>query len=162
MCQTVSPPPNAVQAKLDDSTAGMKSLRQRLEQHRQNSCAVCHVVMDPLGFSLENYDPIGAYRTMDGTFPIDSSGVLPDGRMFNGPFELAQVVAQDDGFASCVTQKLYTYALGRGPDGSPNHMDPALLYQYAKDFRASGYPAASLVSAIVTGDTFTKRRGEAP
>ena len=99
---------------------------------------------------------------MDGTFPVDASGVLPDGRMFNGPFELANIVAKDNGFADCVTEKLYTYALGRGPQGTPNHMDPALLYQYAKDFRAGGYPVASLVTAIVTGDTITKRRGEAP
>jgi hypothetical protein len=161
MCKTVPPPPNNVMTKLDESTAGMKSLRQRLEMHRQNSCAVCHVVMDPLGFGLENYDPVGAYRTMDGTFAVDSSGVLPDGRAFNGPFELANIVAKDDGFAECLTEKLYTYALGRAPQGTTNHMDPALLDRYAKDFRAAGYPVASLVTAIVTGDTFTKRRGEA-
>jgi hypothetical protein len=98
---------------------------------------------------------------MDGTFPVDSSGVLPDGRAFNGPIELANIVAKDDGFASCLTEKLYTYALGRPPQGSANHMDAGLLYRYSKDFRAAGYPVASLVTAIVTGDTFTKRRGEA-
>jgi hypothetical protein len=117
--------------------------------------------MDPLGFGLENYSPIGEYRTMDGTFAVDASGVLPDGRMFNGPFELASVVAQDSGFASCVTQKMYTYALGRPPQNAAGHMDPALLYKYATDFRAGGYAVPSLVTAIVTGDTFTKRRGEA-
>jgi hypothetical protein len=162
MCKTVAPPPNNVMTKLDDSTAGTKSLRQRLEAHAANSCAVCHVVMDPLGFGLENYDAVGTYRTMDGTFPVDASGVLPDGRMFNGPVELANIVAKDDGYAKCVTQKLYTYALGRAPQSTPNHMDPALLYKYAGDFRTAGYPLASLVSAIVTGDTFTQRRGEAP
>jgi hypothetical protein len=162
MCKTVAPPPNNVMTKLDESTAATKSLRQRLEAHRQNSCAVCHVIMDPLGFGLENYDAVGAYRTMDGTFPVDSSGVLPDGRTFNGPVELANIVASDSGFASCVAQKLYTYALGRAPQGTTDHMDPALLYKYAADFRAAGYPVANLVTAIATGDTFTKRRGEAP
>jgi hypothetical protein len=161
MCKTVPPPPNNVMTKLDESTAGMKSLRQRLEMHRANSCAVCHVVMDPLGFGLENYDAVGAYRTMDGTFAVDSSGVLPDGRSFNGAAELAGIVSKDDGFARCLTQKLYTYALGRAAQGTANHMDPGLLYRYATDFRAAGYPVASLVTAIVTGDTFTKRRGEA-
>jgi Protein of unknown function (DUF1592)/Protein of unknown function (DUF1588)/Protein of unknown function (DUF1587)/Protein of unknown function (DUF1595)/Protein of unknown function (DUF1585) len=160
MCKGVAPPPNNVQTKLDESTVGMQSLRQRLEKHRQNTCAVCHVVMDPLGFSLENYDPIGAYRTMDGTFPVDASGILPDGRMFSGPVELANIVASDAGFANCVTEKLYTYALGRAPQGTLNHMDPALLEGYAANFRATGYPVASLVASIVTGDTFIKRRGE--
>jgi hypothetical protein len=160
MCQDVPPPPNNVQIKLDDSKAGMQSLRQRLEEHHSNPCAVCHVVMDPMGFGLENYDGIGQYRTMDGMFPVDSSGKLPDGRMFDGPAELASLVVADPGFASCVTQKLYTYALGRGPQGTPNHMDPALLDGYATAFRTGGYPMAALVSSIVTGDTFIKRRGE--
>jgi hypothetical protein len=87
--------------------------------------------------------------------------VLPDGRSFNGAAELAGIVSKDDGFARCLTQKLYTYALGRAAQGTANHMDPGLLYRYATDFRAAGYPVASLVTAIVTGDTFTKRRGEA-
>ncbi|HVZ75407.1 MAG TPA: DUF1592 domain-containing protein [Polyangia bacterium] len=160
MCQTIAPPPNAAAAKLDTSTAGTQSLRQRLETHHMNPCAVCHVVMDPLGFGLENYDPIGAYRTMDGTFPVDASGKLPDGRTFDGAAELSQLVAKDDGFAACATQKLYTYALGRAPDDSPNHMDPALLYGYANALRAGGYQLPELIAAIVTGDTFTKRRGE--
>jgi hypothetical protein len=162
MCRTVPPPPNNVQTKLDEATVGTQSLRKRLEMHRQNDCAVCHVIMDPLGFGLENYDAVGAYRTMDGTFPVDSSGVLPDGRAFNGPTELAKIVAMDDGFARCMTQKLYTYALGRAPQNTAGHMDPALLYNYATAFRSGGYPVANLVTAIVTGDTFTKRRGEAP
>jgi Protein of unknown function (DUF1592)/Protein of unknown function (DUF1588)/Protein of unknown function (DUF1587)/Protein of unknown function (DUF1595)/Protein of unknown function (DUF1585) len=162
MCQTISPPPNAAAAKLDMSTAGMQSLRQRLEKHHTNPCAVCHVVMDPMGFGLENYDPIGAYRTMDGTFPVDAAGKLPDGRTFNGAGELAGLVAKDPGFASCVTEKMYTYALGRGPETTPKHMDPALLYGYANAFRTGGYQFADLIAAIVTGDTFTKRRGEPP
>jgi hypothetical protein len=160
MCQTIAPPPNVAAAKLDTSTAGMQSLRQRLEKHHANPCAVCHVVMDPMGFGLENYDPIGAYRTMDGAFPVDSSGKLPDGRMFSGADELAGLVAKDPGFATCITEKLYTYALGRAPEATPNHMDPALLYGYANAFRAGGYQFTDLIAAIVTGDTFIKRRGE--
>ena len=127
-----------------------------------NPCAVCHVVMDPLGFGLENYDPVGQYRTMDGALPVDSSGMLPDGRTFNGATQLEQIVAQDAGFARCVTQQLYIYALGRGPQNTANHMDPGLLQRDADAFRAAGYPMAALVTSIVTGDTFIKRRGEQP
>jgi hypothetical protein len=161
MCQEIAPPPNAAMAQLAPPVAGtQQTLRQRLETHHMNPCAVCHVVMDPLGFGLENYDPIGQYRTMDGTLPVDSSGKLPDGRMFDGATELEGIVAKDPGFATCVTQKLYTYALGRGPQETTNHMDPGLLQRYADSFRAAGYPMAELVTAIVTGDTFIKRRGE--
>jgi hypothetical protein len=127
-----------------------------------NPCAVCHVVMDPLGFGLESYDPIGQYRTMDGALPVDASGKLPDGRTFDGATELEEIVAKDPSFATCVAQKLYTYALGRGPETATNHMDPGLLARDADAFRAAGYPMAQLITAIVTGDTFTQRRGEAP
>ena len=163
LCQDVAPPPNAAMAQLAPPVAGQtQTLRQRLEQHHMNPCAVCHVVMDPLGFGLENYDPIGQYRTMDGALPVDSSGMLPDGRTFNGAAQLEQIVAQDAGFARCVTQQLYTYALGRGPQDTANHMDPGLLQRDADAFRAAGYPMAALVTSIVTGDTFIKRRGEQP
>jgi hypothetical protein len=164
LCQDVAPPPNAAMAQLAPPPAGaqMQTLRQRLEAHHENPCAVCHVVMDPLGFGLENYDPVGQYRTMDGTLPVDASGMLPDGRTFDGPLQLEQIVAQDPGFARCVATKLYTYALGRAPQTTPGHMDPGLLARDADAFRAAGYPMAQLVTAIVTGDTFLQRRGEAP
>ncbi|HEX4403834.1 MAG TPA: DUF1592 domain-containing protein [Polyangia bacterium] len=162
MCQTIAPPPNAAMAQLAPPAAGApaQTLRDRLTVHHMNPCAVCHVVMDPLGFGLENFDPIGQYRTMDGTLPVDSSGTLPDGRSFNGALELEGIVAKDPGFASCIAQKLYTYALGRAPQTTPNHMDPATLQTDSDAFRAAGYPMAKLVTDIVTGDTFTQRRGE--
>ena len=163
MCQTIAPPPNAAAAVLTPPAAGTtQTLRQRLEQHHMNPCAVCHVVMDPLGFGLENYDAIGQYRTTDNTLPIDASGTLPDGRTFDGAAQLTSLVVNDPSFASCVAQQLYTYALGRGPQSTPNHMDPGLLKSDADAFRAAGYPMADLVTAIVTGDTFLKRRGEPP
>ncbi|HTA19906.1 MAG TPA: DUF1592 domain-containing protein [Polyangia bacterium] len=163
MCQTIAPPPNAAMAQLAPPAANApaQTLRDRLTVHHMNPCAVCHVVMDPLGFGLENFDPIGQYRTMDGTLPVDSSGTLPDGRSFNGAIELEGIVAKDPGFASCIAQKLYTYALGRAPQTTPNHMDPAILQTDSDAFRAAGYPMAKLVTDIVTGDTFTQRRGEA-
>jgi hypothetical protein len=162
MCQTIAPPPNAAMAQLAPPAANApaQTLRDRLTVHHMNPCAVCHVVMDPLGFGLENYDPIGQYRTMDGTLPVDASGTLPDGRSFNGALELEGIVAKDPGFASCIAQKLYTYALGRAPQTTPNHMDPAILQTDTDAFRAAGYPMVKLVTDIVTGDTFTQRRGD--
>ena len=68
-------------------------MREQLEEHRKNPiCASCHRRMDPLGFGLENFDAVGAWRTMDGKFPIDASGVLPDGDEFNGPEELRTIL----------------------------------------------------------------------
>ena len=77
------PPPADVPSLSEDSIGSVASLRQQLEEHRSNAvCASCHARMDPLGFGLENYDAVGAWRTHDGKFPIDSSGSLPDGRTF--------------------------------------------------------------------------------
>jgi hypothetical protein len=71
--------------------------------------------MDPLGFGLENFDAVGAWRTMDGNFPVDASGTLPDGRKFSGPEELRTILKADrEAFAEALTGKLLTYALGRG------------------------------------------------
>lgn len=110
------PPPPSVPA-LDDTTAGKTaSLRQQMEAHRKNAaCASCHTLMDPLGFGLENYDAIGAWRTVDGNFPVDASGALPGGQEFNGPVGLKAVLKRNhDAFARGLTEKLLTYALGRG------------------------------------------------
>jgi hypothetical protein len=110
------PPPDNVPA-LNESNVGTEvSLRQRLEQHRRDpSCSPCHNAMDPIGFGLENYDAVGAWRTMDGKFPIESSGTLPDGRTFSGSRELKAILkGQSDQFVRNVTEKLLTYSLGRG------------------------------------------------
>src|SRR6185436_10804814 len=90
------PPPPSVPA-LDDTKVGQSaSLRQQMEQHRKDPvCASCHSRMDPLGFGLENFDGIGSWRDEDGSFPIDASGALPDGRTFNGPVELKALLKAD-------------------------------------------------------------------
>ena len=92
-----------------------RTLRERLEAHRSKpECMGCHVVMDPLGFGLENYDGIGVYRTMDGTAPVDATGTLPDGKtMFNGAVELAAALSGDASFSACLTNKFMTFAVGR-------------------------------------------------
>jgi hypothetical protein len=87
------PPPPAVVPDIEDAKVGAEAtLRQRMEAHRENAvCASCHAKMDPIGFGLENFDAVGGWREKDGKLPINASGVLPDGRSFNGPVELAKI-----------------------------------------------------------------------
>ena len=111
------PPPNVPPLPEQRTQAKMQSMRERMAQHRANPvCATCHTMIDPLGFALENFDAIGRWRTVDESFnPIDASGVLPDGTKFNGVAELrAALVRRPERFVATVTEKLLTYALGRG------------------------------------------------
>ena len=111
------PPPNVPSLKEQNAQSGaILTMRQRMEAHRANpACAVCHTRMDPLGFALENFDAIGQWRTTEGNTPINTSGVLPDGTKFNGPVELRKILlSHPEQFANTVTEKMLTYALGRG------------------------------------------------
>ena len=111
------PPPN-VPALVDRKTqAKTATLRERMQVHRDNpACAACHAMIDPAGFALENFDAVGRWRVVDESFnPIDASGVLPDGTAFDGVAELrAALVRRPEQFVSTMTEKLLTYALGRG------------------------------------------------
>lgn len=153
------PPPLPDVPNLDEGKIGTAtSLRQELEQHRNNpTCASCHARIDPLGFGLENFDAIGAWRTEDGKFPIDSSGTLPDGRSFRGPQELRAIVkANRQAFAEGLTAKLLTYALGRGLESYDKPAVRKIAGQVAaKDYRFSG-----LVLEIVKSVPFQMRGGE--
>ena len=153
------PPPPPDVPNLDEAKIGLSSsMREQLEQHRKNAiCASCHTRMDPLGFGLENFDAIGAWRTKDGLFPINASGTLPDGRSFDGPQGLESILkAQPDAFAECLTRKLLIYALGRGlePDD-----DPAVK-QIVKNVAADNYRFSSLILGIVESEPFQNRRRE--
>ncbi len=153
------PPPPPGVPNLDESKIGSAtSLRQQLEIHRTNpTCAACHARLDPLGFGLENFDAIGNWRTMDGKFPVDSSGVLPDGRKFNGPQELKVILKADrNDFIEGVTDKLLTYALGRGLE----RYDKPTVRQVAKNVAAKEYKFSSLVLEIVNSLPFQYRRGD--
>ncbi len=146
------PPPNA--PVLDESGETLGTLRQQMEQHRVNpNCAVCHVKMDAVGFGLENFDGIGMWRDNDGPDKIDPSGVLPGGRNFNGPLDLAQILVEDKKteFTRCVTMKMLTYALGRGLGVSDRCTVNTIVNQVAQH----DYRIASLVKAIVTSPPFT-------
>ena len=151
------PPPNV--PILDEAAVGSSgSLRQQLEKHRANAtCASCHSRMDPLGFGLENYDAIGAWRTQDGKFPIDSSGSLPDGRSFEGPEGLKKILIADRGhFAECVSEKLLTYALGRGLE----RYDRPTIRTITSHLAAHDYRFSSLVLEIVNSLPFQMQRGD--
>jgi hypothetical protein len=161
LCQDVPPPPPGVNVKIDMETMANETLRQRLERHRADAvCASCHKLMDPIGFGLENYDGIGAYRTTDGNVPIDSRGQLPDGQTFSGPQQLAALVAADPDFARCATQKLYTYALGRAPDDAATHLDGVTLDKLVDGFVKNGFRLDQLITSLVTSPTFLTRRGD--
>ena len=110
------PPPPDVPALDRGKDALTGSLRQRLERHRTDpNCAVCHIRMDPLGFALENFDAVGAWRTEDNGYAIDPAGKLPDGTALNGPNDVKKaLLARKDEFVKCMAEKLMTYALGRG------------------------------------------------
>ncbi|MGH9629552.1 MAG: DUF1592 domain-containing protein, partial [Bryobacteraceae bacterium] len=111
------PPPPDVPALKENSGGGKSlSMRERIAQHRANpACSGCHQLMDPLGFSLENYDAVGRWRTVEGGEPIDASGALPDGSKFEGASGLQEaLLSRPEMFTTTLTEKLLTYALGRG------------------------------------------------
>jgi hypothetical protein len=144
---------------LDETKIGLtSSMREQLEQHRKNAvCASCHTRMDPLGFGLENFDAIGAWRTKDGKFPINASGTLPDGRSFDGLQGLESTLkAQPDAFAECLARKLLIYALGRGLEPA----DDPEVKKIVKNLAADNYRFSSLILGIVTSEPFQKRRRE--
>ena len=156
-----APPPEAPAGtpRLDEAKVGADaSLRKQLEAHRTSpSCAACHEKMDPLGFSLENFDAVGAWRKEDGKWPIDPSGVLPDGRAFAGPDGLKTILRADrQAFGECVTEKMLTYALGRGLE----RYDRGTVKAIAASLEKSDYRFSALVLEIVRSLPFQRRRVE--
>ena len=149
------PPPDGV-AELDEEADELGSLRERMEQHRSNeSCAICHRKMDALGFGLENFDAIGAWRAKDGKFDIDASGTLPGGLDFDGPAELMSILVKEKKgeFSRCMTKKMLTYAIGRGLDSYDNCAVDKVL----KELAANDYRFSTLVLGIVRSDPFQMR-----
>lgn len=145
------PPPNVPELGAAGVTLG--TLRQQMEQHRENpNCAVCHVKMDAVGFGLENFDAIGAWRDADGRETIDPSGTLPGGRKFNGPLDLVQILVEDKKveFSRCVTTKMLTYALGRGLGVA----DRCTISSIVNKLSEEEHRFATLVKAIVTSQPF--------
>jgi mono/diheme cytochrome c family protein len=155
-----APPPGVPELPDGPKAALTGSLRQRMEQHRANpSCAVCHTKMDALGFAFENFDAVGAFRSRDGDFQIDPSGTLPGGRSFRGPAELKKILQQKkDLFARCLSEKMLTYALGRGLEPYDRPAVDRIVASLAKE----DYRFSTLVREIVRSDPFRLRRGKDP
>jgi mono/diheme cytochrome c family protein len=153
------PPPPDVNATLNDKDESGRfvSVRARLEEHRRNPvCANCHAPMDPLGFALENFDPMGRWRTTaEGNSAIDASGALVDGSRFEGPAGLRSILlARREQFITTVTEKLLSYALGRRLEA----FDQPAVRKIVRDAAADDYRWSSLVRGIVASVPFQMRR----
>jgi hypothetical protein len=150
---TPPPPPPDNVPSLNDANIGTEmSLRERLEQHRKDpSCSPCHMLMDPLGFGLENYDAVGVWRTHDGKFPIETSGTLPGGQNFTGSKGLKEILrGKSDVFINNVTEKLLTYSLGRGLE----RFDRPTVEAISQQVKASEYKFSALVMEVVKSKPF--------
>ena len=148
------PPPNVEAFKENKDGEKPKTIREIMETHRANpTCNACHGVMDPLGFSLENFDTIGTYRTMDRftRTKIDTSGKLVDGTVVNGPGDLRNALLKHpEQFVQTFTEKLMMYALGRGIE----YFDMPSIRKIVKDVRRDNYKFSSIVMGIVTAPAF--------
>jgi hypothetical protein len=146
------PPPGVGTIANEKAALTATTLRKLMEEHRKNpTCAACHAQMDPLGFGLENFDPVGKWRTKEGQFPIDSSGTLPSGKVFHGPAELRTILLSQKGqFLRAFTEKLMTYALGRGVEAT----DGVTIEKALKREAPSGYRFSAVVGAIVHSAPF--------
>ncbi len=156
---TVPPPPPENVPPLEVNPRKLEgTIREQFEKHRANeACASCHSRIDPLGFSLENYDAIGRWRTEERGHPVDSSGVLPTGESFDGSRELRDILMNNpDKFVRCFTEKMLTYALGRGVEKFDRPVIAAIEERIAQD----DYRFQSLIREIVLSIPFQMRRGE--
>ena len=161
-----APPPNVPELEEQENVATALTMRKRMEAHRANpACAACHRMMDPLGLALENFDQAGRWRIIEEAFdsrsasfaPIDASGVLPDGTTFAGALELRSVlVSRSDRFVATMTEKLLTYALGRGLEFYDMPAVRTITGQAARN----DYHFSSLVLGVVNSMPFQMRRSE--
>ena len=154
---TPPPPPPQVVPPLEESPAiAPKTMRERMAVHRQNpACAGCHRVTDPLGFVLENFDGVGAFRVREAGAPVDASGAAPDGTPVNGVVELRQaLLTHQDAFIFTLTEKLMIYALGRGLEA----YDMPVVREIVRDAGKQDYRFSSVLLGIVRSVPFQMRR----
>ena len=150
------PPPNVPALSEQRTQTRAPTMRERMAQHRNNPmCAACHTMIDPAGFALENFDATGKYRIVDESFnPIDASGALPDGRKFDGVAELrSALAARPERFVNTLTEKLLTYALGRGLE----YYDMPAVRKVLADAAPDGYRMHAIVAGIVKSYPFEYR-----
>jgi hypothetical protein len=154
-----APPANVPQLVENKRGEAPRTLRARLEQHRENpTCFSCHGVMDPLGLALENFSAIGQFRSHDpdtGT-PVDASGTLPDGTAVNGSADLRRAPRRPETFVQALTENLLTFALGRATD----YRDMPTVREIVREAEKDDYRFESIVLGIVSSDAFRKRHAE--
>jgi mono/diheme cytochrome c family protein len=151
------PPPNVPELEPVASDGRKLSMREAMEQHRQNPvCASCHGRMDPIGFALENFDAVGTWRGEDGGFPIDAAGRLPNGEEFDGPEGLKKLLVDQhrDEFVETVAEKLMIYALGRGL----GPYDKPTVRIVARQAAREGFRMSAFVDAVANSVPFQMRR----
>ncbi len=146
------PPPDVPALKEPGQDGQPQSLRKRMELHRQSAvCASCHQRMDPLGFSLENFDALGKWRTESDGAPIDASGSLPDGTRFEGIAGLRQLIeSHKEDFVRTFTEKLLAYAIGRGIETS----DYPAIRKISRDAASQDYRWSAVIRGIVNSPAF--------
>ncbi len=149
------PPPPNVPVLADNTVSAALPIRERLAQHRADpSCAVCHDLMDPVGFALENFDAVGRWRDLDSGRPVDAAGGLPDGSQFTGVDGLEQgLLKHPDVFAGTLTERLLTFALGRGVES----YDAPAVRQIVRQAAADDYRFSSIILGITHSTPFTMR-----
>jgi hypothetical protein len=155
------PPPDIPELVPQGKDGRQLTMREQMEQHRSNSvCASCHARMDPLGFALENYDGVGKWRAKDAGSVIDATGKLPDGTVFDGPAGLKKALADShrDEFLTNFTDKLLTYALGRGLE----YYDQPAIRAINREAARDDYRFSAIVTAIVNSEPFQMRRSPEP
>jgi hypothetical protein len=153
-----APPDNVPPLPDAEETGQVLTMRERMEVHRQNpACAACHQIMDPIGFSLENFDAVGAWRARDGGTlgtPINASGRLMDGTDVDGVVTLRQALLKNpEIFVSTLTEKLMVYAIGRGL----THADMPVVRGIVREAASQDYRFSSIVLGIATSTPFQMR-----
>jgi hypothetical protein len=158
------PPPNVpdLADKKGDAAGNtaIPSMREQMEAHRKDpACAGCHTLMDPIGFALEQFDAIGTWRTTDGPNTIDAASVMYDGTKINGPADLRNfLLSYSDQFARTVTEKLITYALGRGVE----YYDMPVVRKIVHDAEKDDYRFGTLILEVVKSDPFQMNSKSGP
>lgn len=164
LCDEPPPPPPGVENIETTAPGDGLSTRERFELHRNRDtiCFACHSVMDPIGFGLENFNPVGQWRISDNGVSIDPSGSLPDGSSFNSASEMAGTLADSYRLPMCFAQHLTTYALGRGVKAltrESENPDYPLIYDIYQKTEANGHRIKDIIEEIVVSDAFRMRRG---
>ena len=150
LCIVVPPPPPGVPQPVESNAP----VREKLRLHREDpSCQGCHDLIDPAGLGMEEFDVIGARQTMDGGAPVDPTGAIPDGGTFVGAAQLATILQQDRRVPECITEKLMTYALGRGLEEG----DDVFLSDIADQLPLEGDSVAKAIELIVLSPAFRMR-----